>query len=234
MKLETKTMKNSILRFTTGQVLLIAGLYIITIQLTAQTNSDENFSQYMFPGFTKGLVRMKTGESFNAVLNYNTVTENMVWEKDGKLLDLANMESVDTIFLQNRKFIPVDKVFYEVLVNAPISMFIQHKNDLVQAGSPAGYGSTSQTSSIKNFSSIALNSRTYNLALPPDYTLNQSTVYWIKKSNTMFSFLNKRQFLKIFPGEKDEIEKFINQNRLKFENRDDLIKLVNYCNDVIR
>ncbi len=177
---------------------------------------------------------MKTGESHNAVLNYNTVTENMVWEKDSKLLDLTNMESVDTIFLQNRKFVPFNKVFYEVLVNAPISLFIQHKSDLVPSGSPSGYGGTSQTASIKNLSSVSLNSGTYNLEMPPDYTINPSSVYWIRKSDTMFSFLNKRQFLKIFGGENDEIEKFIKQNRLKTENRDDLIKLVNYCNEVIR
>lgn len=177
---------------------------------------------------------MKTGLSYYAVLNYNTVTENMVWEQDGKLLDLSNMAAVDTIFLQTRKFVPVNEVFYEVLVNAPISLFIQHKSDLVPAGSPSGYGGISQTTSIKNFSSVSLKSGTFNLEIPSDYTINPSSVYWIRKSNTMFSFLNKRQFLKIFGGENDEIEKFIKQNRLKTENRDDLIKLVNYCNEVIR
>jgi hypothetical protein len=234
MKFESKTMENSILYFFLRPVILIVGLCSITVQLTAQTTSNGNFPQYLFPGFTRSVVKMKTGSSYNAVLNYNTVTGNMVWEKDGKLLDLTNMESVDTIFLQNRKFIPVDKVFYEVLVNAPISLFIQHKSDLVPAGSPSGYGGTSQTASIKNFSSMSLKSGTYNLEIPPDYTINPSSVYWIRKSNTMFSFLNKRQFLKIFPGKNDEIEKFIKQNHIKLENRDDLIKLVNHCNEVIR
>jgi len=225
-------MKSSILHIFPRPIILIVVLCSVAIQLTAQTNSNGNFLQYLFPGFTKGLVRMKTGESYNAVLNYNTVTENIVWEKDSKLLDLTNMESVDTIFLQNRKFVPFNEVFYEVLVNAPISLFIQHKSDLVQAGSPAGYGTTSQTSSIKNLSSVSLKSGTYNLEIPSDYDIKPSPVFWIRKNNTMLSFLNKRQFLKIFPGKNDEIEKFIKQNHLNIENRDDLINLVNYCNQI--
>ena len=227
-------MNNSIIHIFLRPIILIVALCSIAIQLTAQTNSDGNLPQYLFPGFTMGFVRMKTGENYNAVLNYNTVTENMVWEQDGKLLDLTNMKAVDTIFLQNRKFVPVNEVFYEVLVNAPISLFIQHKSDLVPAGSPSGYGGTSQTASIKNLSSVSLKSGTYNLEIPSDYNINPSSVYWIRKSNTMFSFLNKRQFLKIFSEKNDEIEKFIKQNRLKTENRDDLIKLVNYCNEAIR
>jgi len=159
-------MKNSNLHIFPSPIILIVALWSIAIHLTTQTNSKGNFLQYLFPDFTKGLVRMKTGNSYNAVLNYNTVTENMVWEKDGKLLDLTNMESVDTVFLQNRKFVPSNEVFFEVLVKAPISLFIQHKSNLVQAGSPAGYGTTSQTSSIKNISSVSLKSGTYNLEIP--------------------------------------------------------------------
>lgn len=226
-------MKNSNLHIFPSPIILIVAICSMAIQLTAQTNSNGNFLQYLFPDFTKGLVRMKTGNSYNAVLNYNTVTENMVWEKDGKLLDLTNMESVDTIFLQNRKFVPSNEVFFEVLVKAPISLFIQHKSNLVQAGSPSGYGTTSQTASIKNLSSVSLKSGTYNLEIPSEYDIKPSPVFWIRKSNIMFSFLNKRQFLKIFPGESNEIEKFIKQNHINIENPDDLVNLVNYCNQIV-
>jgi hypothetical protein len=227
-------MKNSNLPIPPLPTVLITVLCIITIQLTAQTSSDENYLQYLFPGFTKSIVKIKTGLSYYAVLNYNTVTEKMVFKQDSILLDMANIKAIDTIFLQSRKFVPVNQVFYEVLLNAPISLFIQHKSDLIPPGSPSGYGSTSQTTAIKNFSSLSLNSQTYNLKLPSDFTINPIPVYWIRKDNTMFSFLNKRQFLKIFPGKNNEIEMFIKQNHLKIENRDDLIELVNFCNGVIQ
>ena len=227
-------MRSSVLCFPKQTLVLISILCAITIQSMAQTKSSGNLPQYLFPGFTKGLVKMKAGKNYDAVLNYNMVTENMVMEKDGTLLDLTNMAAVDTIILQYRRFVPFNEVFYEVLVNNSISFFIQHKCDLVSAGSPSGYGSTSQTSAIKNYSSVSTNSRIYNLEIPADYTLNPSPVYWIRKGNTMFSFLNKRQFLKIFPEKNKEIEKFINQNRLKIENLNDLIILGNYCNKVYK
>jgi hypothetical protein len=49
----------------------------------------------------------------------------------------------------------------------------------------------------------------------------------------MFSFLNKRQLLKIFPDQKDKLEQFIKQNRLKTDDPEDMIKLVDYCNEII-
>jgi len=233
MKIESKVIMNSILRLLPRSIILIVALCSITIQLAAQTKSDMNFRQYLFPEFSKSVVITKTGESSNSVLNYNTVAEKMVIEMGSVLLNMTNIETVDTIIIQNRKFVPVNQVFYEVLVNGPSSLFIQHKSNLIPPGSPAGYGSTSQTSSIKNYSKMTSGSGALNLEIPSDFTINPAPVYWIRKSGNVFSFYNKRQFLKIFPEKNDEIKKFIKQNHLKMIKRDDLIKLVNYCNEVI-
>lgn len=234
MKFELIVLRNSIIHICPRQIFIIVLLFSNAIHLSAQTNSDENLEQYLLPGFTRSVVRMKTGISYNAVMNYNTVTEKIVFEHNGIFLDMTDTKSVDTISIQNRKFIPFNEVFYEVLVNAPISLFLQHKSDLIPPGQPSGYGSTSQTSSIKSYSTLSRNGGNYNLKIPSDYEIKPSPIYWIRKNDTMFSFLNKRQFLRIFPEKNDEINKFINQKPLRIENRDDLIKLVNYCNEVIR
>jgi hypothetical protein len=201
------------------------------IQLTAQTTSEGKYPQYLFPEFTNGVIKLKPGQSQTQKINYNTISEKMVIQRDAQYLDMTNIETVDTIIIQNRAFVLINKSFYEVLVNAPVALFIQHKSDLIEPGSPSGYGGTSQTSAINVYSSVSMAGRTFNMEVPSEYTIKPSPVFWIREGEKLSSFLNMRQLLKIFSKENSEIKKFIDQNHIKIENHDDLIKLVNFYNE---
>ena len=65
------------------------------LPLKSQTTPDGSSPQFLFPGFTMGKVKMKNGRSQTTVLNYNTVSEKMVYEKDGNLYDMVNTEMMD-------------------------------------------------------------------------------------------------------------------------------------------
>jgi hypothetical protein len=193
------------------------------------------FPQYLFPEFSKTMVLMKNGKSQSILMNYNMVTERMVYNKDGVFFDMVNPETIDTVFILDRKFIPIGKIYYELMLqNTPLTLLIQHKGELESAGTPAAYGGTSQVAATTSLSSIELSGGRYNLSLPPQYVVKTSTVYWIRKQNEMFSFINEKQFLKIFPDKESELKKFIKDNRIKIDKPDQLKKLVSYCNGLMR
>ncbi len=178
---------------------------------------------------------MKNGKTQDVRMNYNIVTEKMVYEQDGKMFDLINPETIDTVYIRNRKFVPAGKIFYEVILKgSPLTLFIQQKGSLLSAGTPAGYGGTSQVSATRSLSSIELSGSRYNLALPSDFIVNPSPVYWIRNENEMDSFLTEKQFLKIFPDKEKELKLFIKQNRIKIGNPDQLARLVSYCNELLK
>jgi len=214
------------------RILVLICLLILIYPVKAQTTPDGSAPQFLYPDFTSGTVKMKNGKSQSTDLNYNTVSEKIVYEKDGKIYDLVNTEMVDTVFIQDSKFVPVGKIFHEVLLIAPISLFVQHKGDLIPPGTPAGYGGTSQVSNTKMMTSVQLDMGYYNLKLPPDYQVKVDPVYWIRKENTMNNFMNERQFLKLFPGKEAELKKYIKDNRIKFDKPANLVKLVQYCNEM--
>jgi hypothetical protein len=204
---------------------LFTGFPII---LSGQTKSDGTMPQYLFPEFSKCEVRMKNGEIQSTVMNYNIVTESMVFTRDSKYYNMTNLEMVDTVYLNDSKFVPSGKIFYEVLLSGPIDLFIQNKGDLLPAGKPVGYGGTSQLANSKYLSTIKLSSGEFNLELPADYTVRASSVCWIRKNNEMLSFTNEKQYLKLFPDKAEGIKEFIKKNRLKFDNYADLIQIVRY------
>ncbi len=206
----------------------------ITGSINAQTDSDGSSPQFLYPEFSEGILKMRNGKSQNAIMNYNMVSEKMVYEKDDIIYDLISTVMIDTIFIRNNCFIPVGKIFHEVVVVAPISLFIQHRASLIPPGKPAGYGGTSQTSSIISVSSISTASGYYNLKLPSDYTVKVDPVYWIRKDNEMFSFINERQLLKIFPEQANKLKQFIKKGRIKLDRKEDVKTLIGYCNELIR
>lgn len=223
---------NCFKRFSKTMVMVL--VLTISLPVKSQTIPDGDAPQFLYPGFTSGTVIMKNGKSQVIDLNYNTISEKIVYQKDGKIFDLINAEMVDTVLMHKSKFVPAGKVFYEILLIAPISLFVQYKGDLVPPGTPAGYGSTSQVSPTKSVTSFQLSSGYFNLKLPDDYQVKVSSVYWIRKDNTMNSFLNERQFVKYFPGKEAELKKFIKENRIKFDKPANLISLVQYCNEILK
>lgn len=204
-------------------------LLFIVMQLSAQPDSIANRPQFLYPEFTRSIVKLKSGDSHAAMMNYNTVTGKMIYYQDGLLLDLIKPETVDTIFMQNAKFVFNENEFYELLVNAPISLFIEHKSNVTLAGKPAAYGASSETTSSTAISQVYAD-QSYNFKLPDDLKLTHSPSNWLRINDVMNKFVSERQFLKLFPTKVAEIKKFINQNDIKFKSRNDLIKLVTYCN----
>ena len=227
------TMKGRALKSTISLLGGITLFTVMTLNCAAQTDAAD-LRQYVFPEFSQSIVKVKGGATQRMLLNYNTITEKMVFRKDTMLLNIGKPATVDTITILDRKFVPVGEAFYEVAAEGPVPFFIQHKSNITPPGKPAAYGGTSQTSSVDIVSQVSLNNGLYNLKIPNDYVLSPSPFYWVRKDGKMESFVNKRQFLKLFPDKSDELGQFIDRNKIKIDNRDDLIRLGQYCNELYK
>ena len=49
----------------------------------------------------------------------------------------------------------------------------------------------------------------------------------------MHMFDTKREFLKIFPDKEKELSQYISKYKVSFEKYEDVINLVNYCNEIL-
>lgn len=209
--------------------LTVSALFICFPGLVSgQTTSDGTMPQYLYEDFSKSTILMKSGQSQPAVMNYNTVTGMMVFINGDKYYDLINQQLIDTVYLQESRFVPAAKAFYEVLVTGPLACFIQHTGNLMPAGKQVGYGGTSQVASTDYITNINLSGGQYNLELPSDYIVRQSTIYWVRKGTEMLSFQNEKQLLKLFPDKADQVKSFIKENRLKIEKPENLARIIRY------
>jgi len=217
----------------------IFGLFLIVLVLFskgifAQTSSNKPLPQFVFPAFTKGVVKMESGDNYSALFNYNMVDEEMIFNNKGQYMALENINSVDTIIIGARKFVPVQKVFYELITKGTVSLYIQHKSKYTDQGTATAYGMTSKTNSSESFNSIKGGNQIRTLDLPDNVVVSPELVYWAKVNDEMKKFTSERQFLKIFPAKENELKDYFKKNDLDIEKREDLIKLGSFCNEILK
>jgi len=219
--------------FVKGVFLLII-LNLLFFDLLGQTDASNPLPQFLFPVFTKSIVKMKDGRTLTATMNYNMVDEEMIFEQRGVYMALEKPQDVDTVFLQNRKFVPVEKAFYEVLVKSKVILFIQHKSRYTLAGTTTAYGMKSVTLGSTPVMTAQSGNQVRQIDVPDDVTVSPATVYWVMKDNEMHKFNNEKQFLKIFPENEEKLKEYIKSNKLDIKSREDLIKLGDLCNELIK
>ncbi len=227
-------MKNSTPPHARKMIFLVILILSQVIPALAQPDSLNNLAQYLYPEFSAGKIILKSGKSTTVNMNYNTLTEKMTFFQSGTLLDLVKPETVDTVILQNNKFVFLDNAFFEVLVDGPVSLFIQHRSDLSSTGRPGPYGTKSQTSGPVSVSKLYSDNNTYNLKLPVEFVVTPAPVNWIRIDNVMHKILTSRQFYKLFPAQENKIKQFVKENKLNMKNTSDLVKIVTYCNTLLK
>lgn len=213
------------------KVFLTLSVFYLFGSLAAQPEepAGKELFHYVFPVFTEGTVKMKSGEMHKATLNYNTITEEMIFDQAGQKMALDQIETIDTVYIENKKFVPAGEVFYEMATNTPVALFIQHKSDVIPPGSNTGFG-TSQTSAITNISTIKNSGSLYQLKLPDDFQLVSKTIYWLKKNNNYYVIKNTKDVQDRFPEKAGAIKDFAKANKISFKNEDDVVKLIRFSN----
>jgi len=215
-------------------ILIIAFFLLPSNKTLSQIENFKGLPQFLFPEFSATRVKMKAGKDLNLLLNYNLVNEKMVFFQKDQVYDMLNQSNVDTIYLSGSKFIPYEKVFYDAHPGVPVSLFIQHRGRLLAPPKPAAYGGTSEVSSSTYITRMELGSQVYNMKLEGDLRVKYDPLYWVKFNDQMYSFVNEKQYLKIFTGKEEVLKQFIKKNRLKFEKADDLLKIWGYTNEVMK
>ena len=198
--------------------------------LGQDTLQSTRLSHYVFTDFIKGIVKQTNGKLEETMLNYNSMTREMIFVQNGAYLALGQLENIDTVTIQERKFIPVKEVFYEVVPGNPVALYINHTCKVIPPGSPSGYGGTTQAFSVGNVSKIMNTAMSYSLKLPDDYKIFPETEFLLKKDDGFTRIPNVKQLTKIFPSKAGDIQDYVKKNNISFKRQEDMTKLIRFCN----
>lgn len=212
----------------------IAVIMIITL-FTGSLKAQEDVvirypEQYLFPDFSVAQVAMKTGKDIFLLLNYSVVLEKMIFLQKGQAYEMLYYDNVDTVYLQDKKFVPYNKIFLEVAFEGKIPLFIRHTARLLGPSRPGPYGSKSEVSSSTYMNYLVTQGEPFRMKDIEELNLKYDNLYLIKINNDYKGFASAGQFLKLFPLQKASINQFIRKNRIKFDKPEDVVKVVKFCN----
>ncbi len=183
---------------------------------------------YVFPEFVKGTVLMKSGLKNEAMLNYNALTEEMIFDKNGKKLAMGLLSEIDTVYIDGRKFFPFQNKFVELLYHNKLDLYALYQANILDPGKPAAYGGTSQTSSTTSYSSILSGGQAYELELPQGTETQASMQYWLKKDGELTQFLNLRQLSKQFDNKAAQFKKYVKDNKVDYDDPASMVGLIKF------
>jgi hypothetical protein len=206
--------------------ILFCFIFLIPTWSYSQSVADSiRLKSFLFDRFVEGSVLLRSGETETAFLNYNSDDQSIVFIKNGQYLILTGLETVDTIYIGQRKFVPWGQAIYEV---ADSALLISYSNKTRPVASTSDHnGSSKQTANqVSNTVSETYVGRNFK----GNYSVEIQKHYWLQRDGNLYPFSNKKQFLKIFPAKtRAAVEKYIDGNQVNFRDEQDLARLVHYC-----
>lgn len=176
---------------------------------------------------------MKSGVKNDVLLNYNTITEEMIFDNKGVKLAMTQLDLIDTVFIGGKRFIPFDNKFVEDVYLGKSELYVEYKCSINDSGKPAAYGGTSRTSATTTYSSYFTNGQLYQMKLPEGLETKPYIEYWLKMDGKVIKFLNIRQLSKMFEEDKsDSFKNYIKKHQVKYTDQKSIIDLIKHMESI--
>ncbi len=166
---------------------------------------DEVF--YLMPSFCDGMVYLRGQAPAQGKMNICAVDNTLRFiDNNGVELEAANAEQIVRVQLDTVWFIRSRGVFYR-MYPASYDMGVALRRDvrIIRDAKEGAYGGTSQTSSIREYSSLYTESGVYNLNSNKTYPYDVKETLYLYKGEGVYP-LSKNNLKKLFPDKKADIE----------------------------
>ena len=191
--------------------------------------------RYLLPEFTDGQVFFKNSFLSTGKLNYNVLVGEMQFLENDEVRALETKD-IAVVKIDDRLFFPYrGNEFSEELLSAyTYKLRVRSKGSISPFAKKGAYGTTSSTSSITSYTSVSgSDGQLYNLSVAEDVLVTVRNFYYLVGENGKYlQITNIKSFTKQFPAFRNQIEAFARENKIRFDNKDDLIRLLVYCSEL--
>lgn len=193
--------------FLTFCSLLMAFSFARAQEPSAHGIPDDVF--YLLPSFTHGVIYFRGQSPAQGELNICAVDNSLRFkDKDGKELMAGDPDNIVMVQLDTVSFIRHEGVFYRMYsVSAELGVALRRKVRIIVDAKPGAYGTTTQTSSVKEYGSLYAEGAIYNLDSGKTYPYEVEESVNLYKGNAVFP-LTKKNLKKLFPDKKETIDAY--------------------------
>jgi hypothetical protein len=221
-------------------IMVFAGFILITASVAAQ-NSDRvtvksgtlvksyfpPSVRYRYPDFIAGTGIMKNGAIIKDRFNYNFLLGEMEFIRSKDTLVLTNKKDLKLITMGLDTFY-YSNGYLELIRSDNPRVYAKQTIALKDVEKQGAMGTTARNASVDSYSSVATGGRIYELRADGDWVFQKTCEYYISSSEKPYVLFLRKNAIQAVPGKEDEIKEFIKSEKIKFESREDLLKLAGY------
>lgn len=200
-------------------------LFFIYLGLSSVSAQDKQ-SQYLFPEFTDSYIYYKDGRVFQVPANYDLFNNKFVFiDKDNEKKEFSEPDMIVSIKVSSRTFIPTSGNETAEVIQADPQILVQYignkriKKDLT-------FGGKTETASVDSYSNLIYGTGDdkKNIVL-----VKIEYLFYIEKNKRLKRFSTEKQFLKIFPKQKEQLKQYIDGYKIDFNSIGGVTQLCNYA-----
>ena len=211
------------------KVLTVCFFLLFAIVSQTQPPSDAIDKRVLlFNEFTEGKVLLKSGRVETVLMNYNTDNQSIIFVQQNNYVILTGLETVDTIYLKGKKYIPIaNKVCELVTIDGSWNLLATYINKPQPITATTDKSGTAQksTNQVDNTVTNEYVSRNYK----SNFQVRLLPQFWIQYKGKLYRVSSKKQLLKnVNPEFRSNIEAYLEGKDVSFENEADMIALLHH------
>jgi len=205
----------------------LAGLIATTACAQVTTHADTlRAAGYLFTDFVDGSVLMKSGSTEKARLNYNTNNQEIGFMKNGQCMELTGLETIDTVYIYEKKFVPYHEKFFMV-INTSTGMSLLaliYNKPVPQTVTVEHDGADKRNSgSVSNVVTNAYSSPNF---WKNYFELTYQKKFFVQKGKMLLKVNSQREVINIYPEKEAKIRHFVRENKTDFTQDKDVVALL--------
>lgn len=184
---------------------------------------------FSYPNFTNGKVFLRGNTKAEAKLNYNRLVDEMHFiDAKGDTLALDNEKNIQFIVIANDTFY-YDEGYVRLLSTGNfLKLAIRQVWLITDTRQVGAYNTTNNSVAMISLTDVNERGRLYDLTVHEDVILTKVETYYFGDNYNHFVSANKANLLMLFPKEERRIGKYLKENKVNFNNKEDIEKLVQF------
>jgi len=207
--------------------LLLLSIICLYTSVNAQDNSLQK--ENLFSDYTEGKVLMKNKSVIKVSLNYDCINREMNYLENNERMILQGLNTVDTIYIADRKFIPHENIFLELIPTSQGSLYVDWKTRVLNAGKKGAMGMVTQSGTVDKLDVKRMQNEGVDPTGNTLYKFVPENTYYIRIDNKLKKFNSLKSFCKLLPKAKeDAVKSFSSNEKIDFQSSTDVVKLINF------
>jgi len=183
--------------------------------------------RYLYPEFTSGRVAFKNNLYSDRHLNYNYLLGEMEFIQVHDTLSIINKKDIKYISIAQDTFY-YEKGFIKQLSGPGLRLGLKEFIELKEIQNKDSYGIASSGAATTSYGSMPLDGNFYKLTANKDMIFQRTRQFYLALPGSDFVLVNRKNLMGMFPSKEDEIKSYLKANKVKFDSKDDILKLTDF------